>query len=736
MNNKKIKTLIALAITTSIIAGADLNTTIASAHTTDTAIGTENTSKGYGIGDSVYDELLKKGWTPDATGALTVANNAFKFRNLKGENGKDASVIINCDFPDNNDYILDLLNLMINKEKGSSLTALELGRLIGNGTSTIKDGSRFINVQYDGKIDYTITITFYNYGYTPSYIMPSFDNYETISTLEDLINKNVLSISELYNSSKWNIPIIWGGSKNNPIKLLVNSSDTSDINSLIAKLNDVFENLNSMQTIEEHSDKVIIELKVNLENAFYNGICRDFIYFNFEIDKSNTIAINSINDFMTNFESKEDNEDNTNTGNADSTVNPPSTDGENQDGTTTTPSEDGATNDDGSVDNDTSSEDTKPELPPVVDNDANTEDNGSTVTPPSADSENQEETTTTPSEDGATNDDGSVDNDTSSEDTKPELPPVVDNDANTEDNGSTVTPPSTDGENQDGTTTTPSEDGATNDDGSVDNDTSSEDTKPELPPVVDNDANTEDNGSTVTPPSADSENQEGTTTNPSDDGATNNDETVDSDDSYDDTKIDIPYIGEITNVMNNAITDGTISLDNSGTQSNSIIKIDINNVELSKVQTLFDSFATVAKDVKITSNDEYTTITFKVKKESNPLLRESDEYFDIVLTIKNEYTDVVNIANNFVKELVSSDSSTPIENDNTDINESELNTNNTVESDTTTNVTTSNTVAQTTTSTTTLNKVKELPKTGNVSSLPLIGTLTLSLGILLRRNKK
>ena len=188
--------------------------------------------------------------------------------------------------------------------------------------------------------------------------------------------------------------------------------------------------------------------------------------------------------------------------------------------------------------------------------------------------------------------------------------------------------------------------------------------------------------------------------------------------------------------MNNAITDGTISLDNSGTQSNSIIKIDINNVELSKVQTLFDSFATVAKDVKITSNDEYTTITFKVKKESNPLLRESDEYFDIVLTIKNEYTDVVNIANNFVKELVSSDSSTPIENDNTDINESELNTNNTVESDTTTNVTTSNTVAQTTTSTTTLNKVKELPKTGNVSSLPLIGTLTLSLGILLRRNKK
>ena len=618
MNNKKIKTLIALAITTSIIAGADLNTTIASAHTTDTAIGTENTSKGYGIGDSVYDELLKKGWTPDATGALTVANNAFKFRNLKGENGKDASVIINCDFPDNNDYILDLLNLMINKEKGSSLTALELGRLIGNGTSTIKDGSRFINVQYDGKIDYTITITFYNYGYTPSYIMPSFDNYETISTLEDLINKNVLSISELYNSSKWNIPIIWGGSKNNPIKLLVNSSDTSDINSLIAKLNDVFENLNSMQTIEEHSDKVIIELKVNLENAFYNGICRDFIYFNFEIDKSNTIAINSINDFMTNFESKEDNEDNTNTGNADSTVNPPSTDGE----------------------------------------------------------------------------------------------------------------------NQDGTTTTPSEDGATNDDGSVDNDTSSEDTKPELPPVVDNDANTEDNGSTVTPPSADSENQEGTTTNPSDDGATNNDETVDSDDSYDDTKIDIPYIGEITNVMNNAITDGTISLDNSGTQSNSIIKIDINNVELSKVQTLFDSFATVAKDVKITSNDEYTTITFKVKKESNPLLRESDEYFDIVLTIKNEYTDVVNIANNFVKELVSSDSSTPIENDNTDINESELNTNNTVESDTTTNVTTSNTVAQTTTSTTTLNKVKELPKTGNVSSLPLIGTLTLSLGILLRRNKK
>ena len=192
----------------------------------------------------------------------------------------------------------------------------------------------------------------------------------------------------------------------------------------------------------------------------------------------------------------------------------------------------------------------------------------------------------------------------------------------------------------------------------------------------------------------------------------------------------------MTNVINNAITEGTISLDNNDTESNSIIKVNINNVELLKVQALFDSFSTIAKDVKITTNDNYTTITFKVKKESNPLLRESNEYVDIVLNIKNEYTDVIDIANNFVKKLVSSDNSSTIENDNIDNNEVELNADKKVEANTTTNTVASNANTQTSTSTTTLNKIKELPKTGNISSLPLIGTLTIALGSLLRRNKK
>uniref|UniRef100_UPI0010564FA1 LPXTG cell wall anchor domain-containing protein n=1 Tax=Clostridium cuniculi TaxID=2548455 RepID=UPI0010564FA1 len=261
------------------------------------------------------------------------------------------------------------------------------------------------------------------------------------------------------------------------------------------------------------------------------------------------------------------------------------------------------------------------------------------------------------------------------------------------------------------------------------------DTNPELP-SNDIDEIPGDNGGSVTPPSVDTDDQEDTTTTPSEGGnCQKDDETVDSDDSSEDTKINIPYIGEITAIINNAITEGTISLDNNDTETDSIIKVNINNVELLKVQALFDSFSTIANDVKITSNDNYTTISFKVKKDSNPLLRESDEYVDIVLNIKNEYTDLVDIANNFVKKLVSSDNSTTIENDNIDNNEVELNTDNKVESNTTTNTVTSNTNAQTLT-TTTLNKIKELPKTGNISSLPLIGTLTLSLGVLLRRNKK
>ena len=604
MNNKKIKTLIALAITTSVIAGANLNTTVASAHTKDVSINSENAYNGKGVAASVYEKLLQKGWQKESDDTLTFAHKAFKFRNLKGINGKDASIIINCDDPEYDNDVFELLKLMIDEE--SSLTAEKLGRIIGNGTGTIKDGSRFINIQYDGDVDYTITVTFYNYGYTPSYIMPSFDNYEAISTLENLINTEVLSIPDLYNSTKHNTKIIWGGSEKSPIKLLVNSS--SNAADLTNSLESLSKDINSMQIIEENDDKIIIELKVKLETNLYNGKYNKLLYFNLEVDKSNTYSIELLNNFMNNLEKEQDN-------------------------------------------------------------------NGSTVTPPAVDTGDQEDTTTTPSED----------------------------------------------------------DNSQKDDETVDSGDSSDNTNPELPPVVDN----EDNDSTVTPPAVDTGDQEDTTTTPSeDDNSQKDDETVDNGDSSDDTKIDIPYIGEMTNVINNAITEGTISLDNNDTESNSIIKVNINNVELLKVQALFDSFSTIAKDVKITTNDNYTTITFKVKKESNPLLRESNEYVDIVLNIKNEYTDVIDIANNFVKKLVSSDNSSTIENDNIDNNEVELNTDNKLEANTTTNTVASNANTQTSTSTTTLNKIKELPKTGTISSLPLIGTLTIALGSLLRRNKK
>ncbi|WP_204596855.1 hypothetical protein, partial [Clostridium cuniculi] len=384
MNNKKIKTLIALAITTSVIASANLNTTVASAYTKDVSINSESTSNGQGIAGSVYEKLIEKGWTKDSTGALTLVNNAFKFRNLNGVNGKDASVIIKCDDPEYDHYILELLELMIGDQ--SSLTAMELARIIGNGTSVIQDGSRFINVQYDGSVDYTITITFYNYGYTPSYIMPSLDNYEMISALEDLINEKVLCIPDLYNSWIEDInKIIWGGSKKHPIKLMVDTSINSNIDNLTNRLNAVSKNINSVKVTEENNDKVIIELKVNLENFLYHGKYRHFIYLNLEIDKSNTYAIDSINNFMNSFVTEDNNNDQT-------------------------------------VDSDNSSEDTNPELP-SDDIDEIPGDNDGSVTPPSVDTDDQEDTTTTPSEDdNSQKDDETVDSDNSSEDTNPELP--------------------------------------------------------------------------------------------------------------------------------------------------------------------------------------------------------------------------------------------------------------------------------------------------------------------------
>ncbi|WP_204596878.1 hypothetical protein, partial [Clostridium cuniculi] len=78
-------------------------------------------------------------------------------------------------------------------------------------------------------------------------------------------------------------------------------------------------------------------------------------------------------------------------------------------------------------------------------------------------------------------------------------------------------------------------DNSQKDDETVDSDNSSEDTNPELP-SNDIDEIPGDNGGSVTPPSVDTDDQEDTTTTPSeDDNSQKDDETVDSDNSSEDT---------------------------------------------------------------------------------------------------------------------------------------------------------------------------------------------------------
>lgn len=287
MNNKKINTLLALAIAASVITSANLNTTIASAATKDLSINTESSSTGYGIASFVYEQLLEKGWSETSNDTLTVNGNMFKFRNLNGVNGKDASVVIKCADEEYDHYILELLDLMVSK--GSTLTSKELAFRIANGSGTIQDGSRLINIHYDGKVDYTITLTFYNYGYEPSYVLPSLDNCEMISTLESLINKNILSLTN-----------IWGGTEKKPLEMEVNSSSTSDIDDLFNSLNSISDTVNSAKIIE-NSEYSILQINFNKENSLYNGTYFDYITVNLKMDNSNEYAIESANNLVNEF---------------------------------------------------------------------------------------------------------------------------------------------------------------------------------------------------------------------------------------------------------------------------------------------------------------------------------------------------------------------------------------------------------------------------------------------------
>lgn len=124
----------------------------------------ENTN---GLGDTTYKELKKQSdkWT-EKDGTLSAYNGKIKFENLNGKDSLDAKLTIKNVSMEMGKDVLKVLTLMNGKEE-SQFTAEQLGRKIANGSATIKDGSRYIDISYDGNIFSTITVTFSNLRVTP-----------------------------------------------------------------------------------------------------------------------------------------------------------------------------------------------------------------------------------------------------------------------------------------------------------------------------------------------------------------------------------------------------------------------------------------------------------------------------------------------------------------------------------------------------------------------------------------
>lgn len=124
----------------------------------------ENTD---GLGDTTYEALKSSSkWTVGEDGALSAYDGKIKFENLNGTKKLDAKLTIKNGSKEIDEEVLKVLTLMNGKEE-SQFTAEQLGRKIANGSATIKDGSRYIDISYDGNIFSTITVTFSNLRVTP-----------------------------------------------------------------------------------------------------------------------------------------------------------------------------------------------------------------------------------------------------------------------------------------------------------------------------------------------------------------------------------------------------------------------------------------------------------------------------------------------------------------------------------------------------------------------------------------
>ena len=185
----------------------------------------ENTN---GLGDTTYKELKKQSdkWT-EKDGTLSAYNGKIKFENLNGKDSLDAKLTIKYGYNEVGEEVLNVLTLMNGKEE-SQFTAKQIGRKIENGSATIKDGSRYIDVNYDfnydGDIFPTITVTFSNFKITPVHDITEGDNGRGFgdTTYDELRNSAWIvdsSNRDKVRSNKGNVSFTKvGGAKSNDLE--------------------------------------------------------------------------------------------------------------------------------------------------------------------------------------------------------------------------------------------------------------------------------------------------------------------------------------------------------------------------------------------------------------------------------------------------------------------------------------------------------------------------------------
>lgn len=118
-----------------------------------------------GVGDTAFEAISTLGWKKADKNIYYTDSKRIQFENLSGVNGQDAKITFRCAADE--DILSYLLSLMIGEE--SEFSYLELERKIGNGSNPVlQDGTRTICVRYDGKLDFTATVLFFNYGYVAS----------------------------------------------------------------------------------------------------------------------------------------------------------------------------------------------------------------------------------------------------------------------------------------------------------------------------------------------------------------------------------------------------------------------------------------------------------------------------------------------------------------------------------------------------------------------------------------